>query len=82
MASISFKDLPTIRCEKCDNKTFRQVVVLKKLSSLISPTGEEDILPIKVFICEKCGAICKDTLDDEILEDFKKEGIIRDIILT
>jgi hypothetical protein len=43
-----------LSCEKCDNDTFNEVVKIKRLSAIASPTGEEMVLPFKIFICAKC----------------------------
>lgn len=43
-----------LSCEKCNNETFTEVVKIKKLSAIASPTGEEMVLPFKVFICSSC----------------------------
>ena len=40
--------------EPCSNDTFNEVVKIKRLSAIASPTGEEMVLPFKVFICSKC----------------------------
>lgn len=47
---------PNIVC-KCGCKTFVEASVLKKVSALVSPTGKEDIFPVPVYICSKCGEI-------------------------
>ena len=44
-------------CEKCGNNTFVQVYQMRKLSALLSPTGQEAMIPIQVFACAKCGHI-------------------------
>ena len=49
----------TILCEKCGNDTFVQVYQMRKLSALLSPTGQETMIPIQVFACAKCGYINK-----------------------
>ena len=36
-------------CEKCENDTFTQIYKMRKLSKLLSPTGEETMIPIQVF---------------------------------
>ena len=46
-------------CEKCGNDTFVQVYQMRKLSALLSPTGQETMIPIQVFACAKCGHINK-----------------------
>ena len=46
-------------CEKCENDTFQQVYRMRKLSALLSPAGQETMIPIQVFACAKCGYINK-----------------------
>ena len=48
---------PNAVCPKCGSKFFTEVVVLKKLSAIISPTGKPDFYPIPLFVCQKCGAV-------------------------
>ena len=48
---------PTIVCPKCGSKVFKEAVILKKVSKVISPTGKEELYPIPVFVCNSCGAI-------------------------
>ena len=52
-------------CEKCENDTFQQVYRMRKLSALLSPTGQETMIPIQVFACAKCGHINKGFLPKE-----------------
>jgi len=46
-------------CESCKNDTFIQVFKMRKLSALLSPAGQESMIPIQVFACAKCGHINK-----------------------
>ena len=52
---VNLKDAETMTCQQCDNKIFIQGYVVKKLSAIISPTGQEVIAPIQVFNCGNCG---------------------------
>ena len=52
-------------CEACGNDTFQQVYRMRKLSALLSPTGQETMIPIQVFCCVKCGHINKGFLPKE-----------------
>ena len=52
-------------CESCENDTFVQVYQMRKLSPLLSPTGQETMIPIQVFACAKCGHINKGFLPKE-----------------
>ena len=54
---IDLNDAETMKCEKCGNYTFIQSFFLKKLSPLVSPTGEEVIAPVQVFNCGNCGTM-------------------------
>ena len=44
-------------CEKCENDTFTQVYKMRKLSALLSPTGQPTMIPMQVFSCVKCNHI-------------------------
>ena len=41
----------TLQCEKCTNYLFITSFVLKKISALISPNGQEGIVPIQFYSC-------------------------------
>jgi len=40
----------------CNNEVFQPGVELKKLSSLVSPTGQTSVIPVQIFYCVKCGS--------------------------
>ena len=44
-------------CKKCGHLWFRPVIAFKKLSAIISPTGEEVRIPIQAFQCLSCHEI-------------------------
>ena len=44
-------------CESCENDTFVQVFKIRKLSALLSPTGQPTMIPMQMFACAKCGHI-------------------------
>ena len=52
-------------CEECGNDTFVQVYQMRKLSALLSPTGQEAMIPVQVFACAKCNHINKGFLPKE-----------------
>lgn len=43
------------QCDKCGSYFFRETTVLKKLSALMSPTGKEELIPLPIWVCDKCG---------------------------
>ena len=50
----------TILCEKCGSDLFIPAFYMRKLSALISPDGENKIIPIQTFCCGNCGNINAD----------------------
>jgi|TARA_Y100000361_G_C10855470_1_gene186570 hypothetical protein len=55
-----------IVCEECGGMGFRQTMMLKKLSALVSPTGQEALIPVAAFACDSCGHINKEFRDAPI----------------
>tara|TARA_Y100000361_G_C11004352_1_gene261028 strand:+ start:350 stop:622 length:273 start_codon:yes stop_codon:yes gene_type:complete len=66
MNNIDLTHAKTIECEKCKGVGFKQTMMLKKLSPLISPNGQEAIVPVGVFACESCGHVNKEFQEMEI----------------
>ena len=54
---IDMSKTTPIQCEKCNNSTFKQTLLLRKLSALVSPNGQETLVPVQVFACDKCGHV-------------------------
>ena len=57
--NIDFSQTTAETCEECGNDTFVQVFKMRKLSALLSPTGQESMIPIQIFACAKCGYVNK-----------------------
>ena len=55
--TIDMNKTTPIKCEKCENQTFKQTLLIRKMSALVSPSGQETVIPIGVFACEKCGHV-------------------------
>ena len=54
---IDLSDADTMKCQKCGNTIFIQGYVIKRISAIVSPTGEEVIAPVQVFNCGNCGTM-------------------------
>ena len=54
---IDMSKTTPIQCEKCNNSTFKQTLLLRRLSALVSPNGQETVIPAAAFACEKCGHV-------------------------
>ena len=57
LSNVDLSKASTMKCEKCENPTFKQTLMLHKMSALVSPNGQETIVPMAVFACEKCGHV-------------------------
>jgi len=55
--TIDLSKATPIKCDKCEGSTFKQTLMLHKLSALVSPSGQETIVPAAVFACENCGHV-------------------------
>ena len=60
---IDFSKTSQIKCEACDGSAFKQTLLLRKMSALVAPGGQETIIPMQVFACEKCGHVNKEFTD-------------------
>ena len=60
---IDFSKTTECKCEDCGNPTFKQSLLIRKMSALVSPNGQETIIPMQVFACEKCGHVNKEFSD-------------------
>ena len=60
---IDFSKTTQIKCEACEGATFKQTLLLRKMSALVAPSGQETIVPMQVFACEKCGNVNKEFSD-------------------
>jgi len=56
---LDMKQADDLCCEECGHKYFNQLMMFKKISAVMSPTGEESLIPIQVFACNSCGHVNK-----------------------
>ena len=54
---VNMNDTEDLVCENCGHKYFTQLMMFKKLSAVMSPSGEESLIPIQVFACNDCGHV-------------------------
>ena len=52
----------SVTCDHCGNETFVSVMMMKRISPIISPTGKEAVVPIQTFACNACGFVNKQFL--------------------
>ena len=66
---VDLSHADTVKCEKCGNYSFIQSFFLKRISPVMSPTGQEAIVPIQVYSCGNCGTVPKSMMGELGLED-------------
>ena len=62
---VDFSQATDIVCDSCGHNHFTVVHLLKSFSALISPNGQEMVVPVQAFACAKCGHVNKEFLPDE-----------------
>ena len=54
---IDLKKQPTVECEKCMSKYFKEVVLIKKVPKLMTGSSEDTIVPFPTYRCDDCGHV-------------------------
>ncbi len=60
---VDLAQAENIQCDKCTNYLFITSYVLKKISALMSPTGQEGIVPVQVYSCGNCDHVPSSMLE-------------------
>lgn len=66
------KDAKPVICA-CGNMVFEEKMMFKKISSIVSPTGNYELFPLNLVICTSCGLVP---------EEFNPRGIIPEEFLA
>ena len=74
---VDIRDAETIKCNDCNNYLFITSFVLKKLSAIVSPTGQETLIPVQVYSCGNCGEVAEGMLEGSGIEKPKEESLSR-----
>jgi hypothetical protein len=67
--NININQTEPITCESCGNHTFQRVTLLRRVSPLVSPTGQSAIVPIALFACHACNHVNKEFLPKAPVEN-------------
>lgn len=54
--NVDLSSLSDVLCESCGNATFEEVIKIKKLSKIVSPSGNDELVFMKVLTCYACGS--------------------------
>tara|TARA_R100001377_G_C3190281_1_gene110273 strand:+ start:953 stop:1189 length:237 start_codon:yes stop_codon:yes gene_type:complete len=61
---INITDTESVKCEDCGNYSFIQSYFIRRISAIVSPNGQETMVPIEVFSCGNCGKVPKSMMPD------------------
>ena len=56
---VDLSKADTIKCDACGNYLFITSHVIKRISPIMSPTGQEAMVPVQVYSCGNCGKVPK-----------------------
>jgi len=68
---INLKEQPTLSCENCKNIYFKEVVLIKKVSKILTGSPDDTLVPFPTYMCQNCGHVNSDLrlFDSEIKPD-------------
>ena len=55
--NVDLSQAEDIACEECEGKLFSPAFMIKRISALMSPTGQETLAPIQIFKCDSCSHV-------------------------
>ena len=58
-----------MNCDDCGNYLFITSYVIKRISAIMSPNGQEGLVPVQVYSCGNCGKVPKTLLDGSGIEN-------------
>lgn len=64
--NISLDQTMETVCDKCNHKYFQQALYIRKVSGILTGTGQPSYIPIPVFACTKCQHVNNEFLPVEV----------------
>lgn len=64
--NVDLSQTSTLTCEECGHLYFEEVLHIRKVSGLLTGTGQTSYLPIPVFQCTNCNHVNEEFLPKEI----------------
>lgn len=55
--NINLANTTEVKCDNCNGLAFRPIFFFRKLSRLVSPDGNDHMIPLDSLECTKCGHI-------------------------
>ena len=67
--TVDLAKADTMKCDDCGNYLFINSYVIKRISAIMSPNGQEGLIPVQVYSCGNCGKVPKTLLAGSGLEE-------------
>ena len=67
--TVDLAKADTMKCDDCWNYLFINSYVIKRISAIMSPNGQEGLVPVQVYSCGNCGKVPKTLLAGSGLEE-------------
>ena len=67
--TVDLAKADTMKCDDCGNYLFINSYVIKRISAIMSPNGQEGLVPVQVYSCGNCGKVPKTLLAGSGLEE-------------
>lgn len=64
--NVSLDKTVPIVCEKCENQTFSEAVILRKVSRFLTGQSVDGLVPIPIFCCTSCGHVNDEFMPAEL----------------
>lgn len=71
--NLSINETLPVECEKCGHTFFEEALHIRKVSGLLTGTGQTSYMPIPVFACKGCGHVNTEFLPKELKQLHKSE---------
>lgn len=66
--NIDVDSLPILKCE-CGSEFWLTVTIMKKVSAIVSPSGQEGYVPIQNQVCMNCGKPIEMSIENDKKEE-------------
>jgi uncharacterized Zn finger protein len=64
--NISLEQTLPVKCDSCEHLYMKEVVHMRKVSGILTGTGQPSYIPIPLFACDKCGQVNQEFLPGEL----------------
>lgn len=64
--NISLDQTTGVVCEECNSEFFQSSLMIRKVSGILTGTGQPSYIPIPMFACLSCGHVNAEFLPKEV----------------